>query len=284
MGRGDTSPREDWAKRHSLGIKAQIVKLLQENSDGLNFNKIFGDLHDLGELNSYSLLSSNLKELMHLGFVEREEVEGPGIPRQIYRLVDAEMRSTKRGGISRNMTDLLETLPCLSMKVNNRGEIVRVNVEKGKKEEFLKAVKAINAVAEYYQPLIKHFSKGEKQFFLKWLENTRLLLLLPSTILREEDPTQSDAAWRIYLTLVMKRFEELFDDFALNISPNKTEREKSIKNLRNLRNRFLEVSYATIARRINLDRITFHEVSPMDIDAKKLVRELKKRIPDKLNS
>jgi len=284
MGRGDTSPREDWAKRHSLGIKAQIVKVLQENSEGLNFNKIFRTLNDLGELNSYSLLSSNLKELMRLGFVEREEVEGPGIPRQIYRLVETEMRSTKRGGVPRNTTDILETLPCLSMRVNNRGEIVKVNIEKGKKEEFLKAVKAINVVAEYCQPLTKHLSKGEKQFFLKWLENTRLLLMLPSSILRDESPAQKDAAWRIYLTLVMRRFEELFDDFALNTPPSKTEREKENKNLRNFRNRFLEMAHATITKRINLDRVTVYEVSPMDVDAKKLVRELKSRLPNKSNS
>ena len=77
--------------------------------------------------------------------------------------------------------------------------------------------------------------------------------MLPSAILREDDPARSDATWHIYFTIIMNHFKEFFINFALKAPPDKKEKEKWNENLRNLREKLSGGAQAIMAKQINLD-------------------------------
>jgi len=99
-------------------VKTAVVKLLKENPDGLNFNKIFEDLKGQKVLGSYSILSRALKDLCKAYVVEYKEVKVPRyrIPKRVYTLSDPMEKMLKqlyvkeKGKIALKEIMLVETL------------------------------------------------------------------------------------------------------------------------------------------------------------------------------
>lgn len=256
-----SSSREDKAKLNARRIQAEIIRLLQENRQGLHFNEIFRQLRDQGLLNNNNILVSNLQQLMLKGLVKKTEVAGGGFGKSIYRWVGQDAHDLEGHENPNFDYEISGTLPfVLSAKFDKRGELEEVHIEKGKKDDFREAVRTLNAISKYCRPVNLRMSKMEKKYFASLLGNVIKLLQIQSSILREDDPTKADAAWQLYLSIVMSRFEFLFKDFALYASYH--SKDKMMRNAREMRKKLLEICSAIVMKKpTDLDRVTIHETS-----------------------
>jgi DNA-binding HxlR family transcriptional regulator len=69
-------------------VKTAVVRLLQQYSEGLNFNQIFKELKQWKVLGSFSVLSRALKDLTNAGITKYEDaqVSAYKIPKRVYKL------------------------------------------------------------------------------------------------------------------------------------------------------------------------------------------------------
>jgi len=79
-------------------VKTAVVKLLEKNPEGLNFNKIFEKLKKQKVLGSFSVLSRAMKDLCKAGVVKYEDVKVARykIPKRVYTLSDPMERMLKQ--------------------------------------------------------------------------------------------------------------------------------------------------------------------------------------------
>jgi hypothetical protein len=257
-----SSPREDKAKLNERRIQAKISELLQENPPGLHFNEIFRQLKNHGLLNNNNILVSNLKQLMLRGLVKKIEAGGGGFGKRIYRWVGQDAHDLEE---PKNLDFNLEIsgpLPfVLSAKFDKRGDLERVHIERGRRDDFCNAVRTLNAVSEYCKPVNRRMAKMERRYLAELLGIMLKVLQIQSSILRDENPAEADANWPVYLSIVMNRLESYFESFALYAS--KHSRHKMMKNVSDMRRKFVEICSAMITNNfVDLDRVTIHEASP----------------------
>jgi hypothetical protein len=79
-------------------VKTAVVRLLQENPEGLSFNHIFKQLKSKEVLGSFSVLSRAMKDLNRASIAEYRDtqVSGHKIPRRVYKLTDPLWRELKQ--------------------------------------------------------------------------------------------------------------------------------------------------------------------------------------------
>jgi hypothetical protein len=80
-------------KTSQTKVRAEIIKLLGNNPDGLNFNKIFHELKPKGVFGSYSVLARALQELTRTFVISVQEHNENKIPTRTYKLTDPKMKA-----------------------------------------------------------------------------------------------------------------------------------------------------------------------------------------------
>jgi DNA-binding HxlR family transcriptional regulator len=260
------SPREDKAKLNARRIQAEIMRVLRENAQGLHFNEIFRQLKSGSFLKNYNILSANLKDLMLKGLIKKTELPGRGFGKSIYQLT-GELEDKLEGRQIPSVTfDMYNSLPfALTATVDVRsGELKRVHVEKGKKDDFCKAIIMLNSVSEHFRPVNQRMHPEEKRYFKGLLENMLKLLRIQSSILRDKDPTEEDATWPVYLSVIISNLEALFKSYASYASQQ--PREEMLENSRALRQSFSEICVGMLMEKsIYLNRVQIYEKTSTNV-------------------
>lgn len=101
-------------------VKTAVVRLLQEHSEGLSFNRTFKELKGKKVLGSFSVLSRAMKDLCNASITKYEDtqVRGHKIPQRVYKLtapMERELRqqyveAKKREAVPLKQIVLEETL------------------------------------------------------------------------------------------------------------------------------------------------------------------------------
>lgn len=170
-------------------VKTAVVKLLRENPDGLNFNKIFDDLKDQKVLGSYSILSRALKDLCEAHVAKYKDVKVPRyrIPKRIYTLSGPMDRALRRLTQSYTKAKMKEAVSLKDIALN--------------------------------ETLLRH---------IFWVQTNNLMGAYRD-LLHDENPSDKNARWRFILNLELRYIRAFMDSVAKAVSEGEIPIEEAGK-------------------------------------------------------
>jgi hypothetical protein len=195
------SPRQTKAKANAHIIQAEIVKLLNQNPNGLNFSQIFRQLKAEKIVNNFNVLDSNLETLEGNGTVSKEKIGEGRFAKSIFKLTE------------QLAVELFPNLPyTISQGKDPKTGKLEVRILKEKRDEFQTAIKSMHYTTEFFQPVVGNLVEDERAFLKTFMESMIKLLQLQSTILRSSD--ESEEKWRVYFTLITNELQQAFEDYS----------------------------------------------------------------------